>query len=84
MVDTNKLLRLDIQRIYDSKVTSRSAPRLARRLWRSDDQIRQAIEAGIRKVNFGTDLCYSFLDSVSQVDRNIVAVDLFMKEPSRA
>lgn len=46
-----------------------------------DDQIRAAIEAGIRKVNFGTDVCYSFLDGVFGVSRDIVAVDLFMKEP---
>ncbi len=46
-----------------------------------DDQIRKAIAAGIRKINFGTDLCYSFLDAVFGVDRSIYAVDLFMKEP---
>ena len=46
-----------------------------------DDQIRSAVAAGIRKVNFGTDLCYSFLDGVFEVSRDIVAVDLFMKEP---
>ena len=49
-----------------------------------DDQIRAAIQAGIRKVNFGTDLCYSFLDSVFGVSRDIFAVDLFMKEPVQA
>ena len=46
-----------------------------------DDQIRAAIEAGIRKINFGTDVCYSFLDSVFGVSRDIVAIDLFMKDP---
>lgn len=46
-----------------------------------DDQIRLAIEAGIRKINFGTDICYAFLDGVFGVDRSIYAVDLFMKEP---
>ncbi len=46
-----------------------------------DDQIRLAIEAGIRKINFGTDICYSFLDGVFEVDRKIYAVDLFMREP---
>jgi ketose-bisphosphate aldolase len=73
--------RLDIQRIYDIKVAAGLPLVLHGGSGVPDDQIRQAIEAGIRKVNFGTDLCYSFLDSVSQVDRNIVAVDLFMKEP---
>ena len=46
-----------------------------------DDQIRAAIEAGIRKINFGTDVCYSFLDGVFGVSRDIVAIDLFMKDP---
>lgn len=46
-----------------------------------DEQIRAAIAAGIRKVNFGTDLCYSFLDGVFASDRSKYAVDLFMKQP---
>lgn len=46
-----------------------------------DDQIKLAVEAGIRKINFGTDLCYSFLDSVFAVDRSIYAIDLFMYSP---
>lgn len=29
-----------------------------------DDQIRAAIGAGIRKINFATDICYAFLDRV--------------------
>ncbi len=48
-----------------------------------DEQIRAAIGAGIRKVNFGTDLCYSFLDGIFASDRSQYAVDLFMKEPVR-
>lgn len=46
-----------------------------------DDQIKKAIEAGIRKINFGTDLCYSFLDEVFATDRSKVAIDLFMAGP---
>lgn len=46
-----------------------------------DDQIRAAIGAGIRKINFGTDLCYSFLDGIFAADRSKYAVDLFMKGP---
>jgi ketose-bisphosphate aldolase len=49
-----------------------------------DEQIRAAIDAGIRKINFGTDVCYSFLDGVFKTSRDIVAVDLFMKEPINA
>lgn len=46
-----------------------------------DDQIKLAIKAGIRKINFGTDLCYSFLDEVFATDRSKVAIDLFMAGP---
>ncbi|NCC12140.1 MAG: class II fructose-bisphosphate aldolase [Spirochaetia bacterium] len=49
-----------------------------------DDQIRQAIASGVRKVNFGTDVCYSFLNSVRSTSEDIVGVDLFMKEPTAA
>ena len=49
-----------------------------------DDQVRAAVEAGIAKVNFGTDVCCSFLDSVFGVSRDIIALDLFMKEPIEA
>ncbi|MBQ8081575.1 MAG: class II fructose-bisphosphate aldolase [Clostridia bacterium] len=49
-----------------------------------DDQIRAAIAAGIRKINFGTDVCCSMMDAVRQVDPKIIAVDLVMKEPMAA
>ena len=49
-----------------------------------DDQITAAIDAGIRKINFGTDVCYAFLDGVFAVNREIFAVDLFMKDPIRS
>lgn len=48
-----------------------------------DDQIKASIQAGIRKVNFGTDVCYSLLDGIKEVDPKIFAVDLFMKEPTQ-
>ncbi len=46
-----------------------------------DEQIKLAVKAGIRKINFGTDLCYSFLDKVFETDKNKVAIDLFMYGP---
>lgn len=45
-----------------------------------DEEIKAAIKAGIRKINFGTDLCYSFLDKVFETSRDIYAIDLFMKD----
>lgn len=49
-----------------------------------DDQIRASIQAGIRKINFGTDVCCSFLDQVFETNRDLLAIDLFMKEPIQA
>ena len=49
-----------------------------------DDQVKAAIAAGMRKVNFGTDVCCSFLDAAAAGDRSVIAVDLFMKEPIKA
>lgn len=49
-----------------------------------DDQIKMAINAGVRKMNFSTDLCYSFLDACRARDKNIVGIDLFMTEPIKA
>ena len=46
-----------------------------------DEQITAAVKAGIRKINFGTDVCLAFLDRVFDVSRDIIAVDLFMKDP---
>ena len=45
-----------------------------------DEEIKAAINAGIRKINFGTDLCFSFLDKVFETSRDIYAIDLFMKD----
>lgn len=50
----------------------------------SDDQIKLAVKAGIRKMNFATDICYTFLDAVQEelADPNrSIALDLFMKKP---
>ena len=49
-----------------------------------DDQIVAAIKAGIGKINFGTDLCYSFLEAVKAEDIGKIAIDLFMIEPINA
>lgn len=52
-----------------------------------DEQIRAAIGAGVRKINFATDICYAFLDRVRDMldlPERIVAVDNFMKEPIAA
>jgi fructose/tagatose bisphosphate aldolase len=47
-----------------------------------DDQVKAAINAGIRKMNIGTDVCCAFADgtlaSLNDPKRSL-AVDLFMK-----
>lgn len=73
--------KLDIQRIADIKNAAKIPLVLHGGSGIPDDQIIASIKAGIRKINFGTDICYSFLDGVFAVDRSTVAVDLFMKEP---
>ena len=45
-----------------------------------DSEITAAINAGIRKINFGTDVCYSFLDKVFETSREKIAIDMFMKD----
>lgn len=45
-----------------------------------DGEITAAINAGIRKINFGTDVCYSFLDKVFETSREKIAIDMFMKD----
>jgi len=49
-----------------------------------DEQIVAGVKAGIRKINFGTDICFAFLDAVHEVDRSIIGVDTYMKEPVQA
>lgn len=76
--------KLDIERIADIKKATGIPLVLHGGSGIPDDQIVSSIKAGIRKINFGTDVCYSFLDGVFGVSRDIVAIDLFMKEPIKA
>lgn len=50
-----------------------------------DEEIRKAVKAGIRKMNFATDVGGTFLDAIEeQVKKPRVAVDNFMKYPIEA
>ena len=73
--------KLDIQRIADIKAAVGIPLVLHGGSGIPDDQIIAAVNAGIRKINFGTDICYSFLDQVFETSRSLIALDLFMKEP---
>lgn len=72
---------LDIERIKAIKKETNVALVLHGGSGVPDEQIKAAIKAGIRKMNFSTDLCYSFLDACRERDKNIVGIDLFMTEP---
>lgn len=72
--------KLDIQRIADIHAATKAHLVLHGGSGVPDDQIVEAIKAGIRKINFGTDVCYSFLDQVFATSRDLVAIDLFMKD----
>ena len=52
-----------------------------------DEEIRRAVRAGVRKMNFATDVCYTVLDTCKEVldsPNRPVAVDTFMKKPIEA
>ena len=52
-----------------------------------DEEIKKAVKAGIRKMNFATDLCYAFIDRIAedvQKPDRAIAIDTFMKSPIAA
>lgn len=52
-----------------------------------DEEIRKAVAAGIRKMNFATDICYAFLDTCQEElgkPGRAIAIDNFMKKPIEA
>jgi len=52
-----------------------------------DEEIKKAVAAGIRKMNFATDICYAFLDTCQEElakPGRAVAIDNFMKKPIEA
>lgn len=47
-----------------------------------DDQITMAIDAGIRKINFGTDVCCAFIEGYKNIDPYHAPLDVVMAEAS--
>ena len=77
--------KLDIERIKAIReATNNTALVLHGGSGVPDEEINKAVAAGIRKMNFATDICYAFLDccldELQKPDRT-VAVDNFMKKP---
>lgn len=80
--------KLDIERIKAIRqATNNTALVLHGGSGVPDEEIKKAVSAGIRKMNFATDICYAFLDAcfdeLKKPDRS-VAVDSFMKSPIEA
>ncbi len=80
--------KLDIERIKAIRLaTNNTALVLHGGSGVPDEEIKKAVKAGVRKMNFATDICYSFLDccleELSKPNRAI-AVDTFMKKPIEA
>lgn len=49
-----------------------------------DDQVKEAIKAGIRKMNIGTDVCCAFANGTKETlddPARSIAIDVFMKHP---
>lgn len=80
--------KLDIERIKDiRKATNNTALVLHGGSGVPDEEIKKAVAAGIRKMNFATDVCYAFLDTCLeelQKPQRAVAIDTFMKKPIEA
>lgn len=47
-----------------------------------DDQVIAAVNAGIRKINFGTDVCYAFIDGYKELDPYSKPLDVTMRTVS--
>ena len=80
--------KLDIERIEAiRKATGNTALVLHGGSGVPDEEVKKAVKAGIRKMNFATDICYAFLDcclsELQKPDRPI-AIDNFMKKPIEA
>lgn len=45
-----------------------------------DNQIKAAIDAGIRKINFGTDVCCSFIEGYKELDPYSAPLDVVMSK----
>ncbi len=80
--------KLDIERIKAiRKATNNAALVLHGGSGVPDEEIKKAVAAGIRKMNFATDICYAFLDCCLdelQKPERVIAIDNFMKKPIEA
>lgn len=80
--------KLDIDRIKEIReATNNTALVLHGGSGVPDEEIKKAVKAGIRKMNFATDICFAFLDTCLEELQNPdrpIAIDTFMKKPIEA
>lgn len=80
--------KLDIDRIKEIRKATNNTPLVLHGgSGVPDEEIKAAVAAGIRKMNFATDICYAFLDTCLaelQKPDKPVAIDNFMKKPINA
>lgn len=80
--------KLDIERIKKIReATNNAALVLHGGSGVPDEEIKKAVQAGVRKMNFATDICYAFLDCCLeelQQEERAIAIDNFMKKPIEA
>ena len=80
--------KLDIDRIKEIREATNNTPLVLHGgSGVPDEEIKKAVKAGIRKMNFATDLCYAFIDCIAedvQKPDRAVAIDTFMKRPIAA
>ena len=75
---------LDIQRISDIRNATSLPLVLHGGSGVPVEQLKKAVDAGIRKVNFATDLCHAFWETVYGFNGTIKAMDVLMEEPIKA
>ena len=53
----------------------------------TDEQVKAAVAAGVRKMNIGTDVCCTFAEATLETlqdENHSLAIDVFMKKPIAA
>ena len=76
---------LDIQRIRDIRKATGGLPLVLHGgSGVPEDQLKMAVDAGIRKVNFATDLCYAFWETVYGFNGTVKSMDVLMEDPIEA
>lgn len=49
-----------------------------------DDQIKAAVKAGVRKINYATDVCYAYIERCKELDPYSEPFDKYLAHPSEA